>query len=302
MCQRQWRRLDPVLARALRLVESPVGGRDQLLGLRQGRRRGDAEARGDPDRRAARGDDHALLQGGPHPLGDVRGACGVGAGKEQHELLAAEAPGGVDLLAHALAQQLGEGADDRVPGRMAVHVVDRLEVVEVGEDERRRSAHALGADELGLELVLAVAPVGEPGEAVDERLPLDDAVQAGVLERDGGLGGERPRGLLALVVEGRAVEDERAEAVRARGGERELERVVAGGRVARLDHVARPAEQHGTVGAGRVHDGLDDDAHQLVRVVRRGEGGAEARERLAQARALRLELVEAALQLLPPSC
>ena len=84
---------------------------------------------------------------------------------------------------------------------MPVDVVDRLEVVEVGEHERERRAEALGPRDLGGERVLALAPVRDAGEAVDERLPLDDAVQPRVLERDRGVRGERARGEPLLVVE-----------------------------------------------------------------------------------------------------
>src|SRR2546421_2995265 len=50
--------------------------------------------------------------------------------------------------------------------RSVVHV---LEAVEVGEHERDRAAEALGARHLRREHLLAVAPVGEAGQAVDER-------------------------------------------------------------------------------------------------------------------------------------
>ena len=91
------------------------------------------------------------------------------------ELLAAPARGDVDL-AHALAERLRELDQDAVADRVAVAVVDGLEAVEVGQRERDRPAEALGAPQLAREHLLAVAPVREAGEHVDERLPSDDPV------------------------------------------------------------------------------------------------------------------------------
>src|SRR6185437_1628462 len=96
---------------------------------------------------------------------------------------------------------LRELPQDAVADRVAVAVVDPLEVVEVGEDERERLSEALGARELGRELVVAVAAVREAREPVHERLPLDDPVQSRILERDHGVTDERNRRLALLVRE-----------------------------------------------------------------------------------------------------
>ena len=79
---------------------------------------------------------------------------------------------------------------------MAVLVVDQLEVVEVGEDERERVAEALCAANLDGERLGEAAAVGELGELVRDRLALDGAVEALVLDGDGGLGREPVRELL----------------------------------------------------------------------------------------------------------
>ena len=90
-------------------------------------------------------------------------------------------------------------------------VVDVLEPVEVGDDDGERAAEPLEARELGGERLLALAAVRETGEAVDERLPLDDAVQARVVERHDRLRRERDGGHPVLVLEVVAEEQQRAE-------------------------------------------------------------------------------------------
>ena len=59
---------------------------------------------------------------------------------------------------------------------MAEAVVHSLEVVEVGQHQRKRTAEALDAPELPGELVLTLPAVRQAGEPVDTRLPLDDPV------------------------------------------------------------------------------------------------------------------------------
>src|SRR6188508_3800726 len=105
---------------------------------------------------------------------------------------------------------------------MTVTVVDHLEVVYVGEDQPDRSSDPLDARELGRERLVGLTPVRQSGEPVHERLPLDDPVQASILERDDGLAGEGLGGHLLLDVEVGAVEAQTPEAAPA-GGQLELE-------------------------------------------------------------------------------
>ena len=67
---------------------------------------------------------------------------------------------------------------------MAAAVVDALEVVEVGEEQRQRRAEPARAGDLGLERLDEAAAVDEAGELVGDGLLADDLVQARVLERD----------------------------------------------------------------------------------------------------------------------
>ena len=117
-------------------------------------------------------------------------------GQEHAELLAAEARRNVDV-ADVLAQRIGEGLQELVPDRVAEAVVDALEVVEVGEDERRRHRPGRPAD-LGAERGHEAPPVDEARELVGDRLVLDDVMEPRVLERDRGLGGQPDREPLRL--------------------------------------------------------------------------------------------------------
>jgi hypothetical protein len=94
---------------------------------------------------------------------------------------------------------------------MAVAVVDVLEPVQVGDDHGQGAAEALDAGELVRERFLALAPVGQAGEAVDEGLPLDDPVQPDVVEGNDGVRREGGRGHPVLVGEIVAEEEKRAE-------------------------------------------------------------------------------------------
>ncbi len=96
---------------------------------------------------------------------------------------------------------------------VAVRVVHVLEPVEVGEDDRERRLEALGARRLRVERVGGRAAVRETREPVDERLPLDHAVQASVLERDDRVRRERRRVHPLLLAERVAHELERPEAL-----------------------------------------------------------------------------------------
>ena len=81
-------------------------------------------------------------------LGAVERALEIGPGQDGGELLAAVAGGVVDL-ARALAQHARDLAQDDVALRVAVGVVDELEVVEVDQHEPEVGAEALGALDLG---------------------------------------------------------------------------------------------------------------------------------------------------------
>lgn len=88
-------------------------------------------------------------------------------GHHDQELLPAVASRDV-LGAQHRAQRRGEDAQGPVPGLVAEGVVDGLEVVEIGEDDRERAPAAL---ELTHPLV-GGTPVQQPGESVGAGLEL----------------------------------------------------------------------------------------------------------------------------------
>ena len=106
--------------------------------------RRDAQADGDRDVLAAEAE-LALLDRAPQPLGDDLRAGQIGAAAKDRELLAAEARQhvfGAQQRRHHL-RQLGQ---HEVARRVAVGVVDLLEVIDVDEDQRQRPSRGARAN------------------------------------------------------------------------------------------------------------------------------------------------------------
>ena len=179
---------------------------------------------------------------------------------------------------------------------MAVAVVDVLEPVEVGHDDSERAAEALDAGELVGERLLALTPVRKAGKAVDESLPLDDAVQAGVVQRHDRLGGKRHGRHPVLLLEVVAEQDQRSE-VRRPGLERHLDALSALVRIAGLHELPGRADEDSAGRAGRLDRRLDHETHQLVGVVCGPQGLTKPGDDVAQAATLGFELVEPRLKL-----
>ncbi len=99
--------------------------------------------------------DDPWRQGGGRPL--------AAGGHQDRELVAAQ-PRDQTLVAHQPAQPRGHGDQQRVPGRMAEAVVDRLEPVKVKQQQAAPLVPAALAG--GLQRVQEGLPVGQPGEAV----------------------------------------------------------------------------------------------------------------------------------------
>ena len=157
---------------------------------------GDADARADADRLVA--GRHALGERGEDPLGDHDDVLrAVEAVEQDRELVAAEARDGVGR-AHALAQALGDRDEQLVADRVAERVVDGLEVVDVDE---QHGDGRIGLRERLVDAVDEQRAVGQPGQRVVVGLVLelalelaqlpDRLLEAVVLERDRGVGGER---------------------------------------------------------------------------------------------------------------
>jgi hypothetical protein len=67
-------------------------------------------------------------------------------------------------------QQLAEAAQDAVATRMALAVIDRLELVEIDEHQRQRRPVAHGGLDLTVELLVEGAMVAQPGERITQRV------------------------------------------------------------------------------------------------------------------------------------
>ena len=129
------------------------------------------DTRGGGQRAPAHGQ---LAQRGPRALGAVLGGLGVGAGQDQHELLAAQAAHDV-TGADDRAQALGGGDQHPVALGVAERVVDDLEVVEIDQHHRDRPA----VRQRRPQPLVAGAVVQEPGE----RVPLHLLAQRVALAR-----------------------------------------------------------------------------------------------------------------------
>src|SRR3954454_23293019 len=188
-CLRPRRDDDPVLAGAFCLVERGIGGSEEVLDASLPGRGCDAEAGRDRDRITVRREDRDGLDRRPRPLGQAGAALGVGSRQHEHELLATPAARDV-ALSHGGAEGEGELLQHLVAEGMPVGVVHALEVVEIGNHDAYLVVDPRGASELRSEGLLEPPPIRQPGEAVEERLALDDAVQPRVFERHDRLGRE----------------------------------------------------------------------------------------------------------------
>jgi len=117
-----------------------------------------------------------VREGLVHGVQDAAGrrlrAHGIGLVHQHHELVAAQARDGVDL-AQAGLQPLGHVHQHAVAELVAQGVVDVLEAVEVGEQQRKGRALALRHGDGELHPVGQHAAVGQAGQRVGARQRLD---------------------------------------------------------------------------------------------------------------------------------
>ena len=147
-------------------------------------RHGDADARADDDTMpldlVGLGDD--LEQA----LGELRGDLALISGRDvqDREFVAAEAGDRVALTDQAL-QSRRHRLEQRVADRMPERIVDRLEQVEIEDENRVSDAGRLVAFERGVRLLAKQHPIGEIGQGIVARqvgdarlatLPLGDVV------------------------------------------------------------------------------------------------------------------------------
>src|SRR5438876_5626230 len=205
--------LDPVLPGPFRLVHGRIRCCKELGGHLRGRNGGHPEAGADRDRAAVHREQGPAAEQAADALGQLGPAFEIGPRQDENELLPTPAAGEVDVP-DGLLEECGELSEDRVAGRMAVPVVDVLEPIEVGDDDGQGPAEPLDPRELVFQRLLALAPVGETREAVDQCLSFDDSMQACVVERDHGMRSEGNGSHAVLLGELGAEEEERTEADR----------------------------------------------------------------------------------------
>ena len=257
-------------------VERGVGALEQLGGLLRVVREG-----GDPGRRLQPpAPDLHVGERGAGAIGGLGGRLAGDAGQDEHELLAAEPADGV-ARADDRAQLCGGGRERLVALRVAVRVVDALEVVEVDDGDAERRAGERGGLDLAPQPLLRAAVVEQPGEPVGGRLAAQVLALAGGLVRERGHRGEALDERDLRIGEGpvgaRAVDVEGADdAVVGQQRDADERLIVLGGpghdgadRVeARVGDVARGAVAHDPAGRAAVdrqrlgHDLVDPGAER----------------------------------------
>ena len=216
-------------------------------------------------------------------LGEARAAGGVGAGQHERELLAAPAARDV-ALAHGLARARAANAcSTSSPAGCPYRSLTCLKSSRSASTTQTLVAEARARARARTRSVSSsAAAVREPGEAVDQRLPLDDAVQPRVLERDDSLRGERRRGLDLVGVEDVGGEHERAEVGRADAQrERDAARRPRRGRRRARARRRGPSTMPPAAPVASTADSTTT-WHELLGIVRRDERLAEAGGRLAR--------------------
>ncbi len=147
-----------------------------------------------------------------HPLGERVRGCKVGVPHDHGELLAADAAD-VVALADDGTQVICELGEDVVADRVAVDVVDALEVVEVEHHQGDGGVPRRGAHELAPQPFVERPVVPQPREGVRLRLQGEGRVHVGVVERERGCvpeaNGEAEL-VLGEILEADAVDVERA--------------------------------------------------------------------------------------------
>ena len=181
-----------------------------------------------------------------------------------------------------LLDQLREPAEHLVAHVVTEHVVDELEVVEISDDDGQRGAEGRSPCDLAAERLEEMAPVHESREIVRDRLSLHEVVQAGVLQRDRGLGG-KPLGQLPHLrreASGAGIKKEIRPALAASGKLDHERGRSAMGLTGPADLLTR-RDDPPTAGLRRVDDDLENDREQRARIVGGGQRAADQRKRLA---------------------
>ena len=122
-------------------------------------------------------------------FGELHGAIEIGARQEGRQLLAAE-PGAEIGFTQAEPQAIGSTPQRRVAGRMAVAVIDLLEVIQIDHDHGAGQAVPARQRQFSGHAGKEAATIGQPGQRIQIGQPLQlgiGMVQAeigpGIVER-----------------------------------------------------------------------------------------------------------------------
>ena len=170
---------DGVAARLLGVVERTVGQPEQAGKGERPPWRAGRHAEGYRHRQPV---DRMIADRGAQALGQFAAGLGVGVAEQHHELLAAQAVSA--CRPQLAADPLAHLAQHAIPGRVAVLVVDRLEVINVADEQRHRP---LGDARLVLKLGharLQGHAIEHPGQLIDDRRTTCGRIQTGDHHRD----------------------------------------------------------------------------------------------------------------------
>ena len=99
--------------------------------------------------------------------GNARGRAGVGTGEDERELVAADPEGRIGCAARG-RDGAGGRAQGAVARRVAAEVVDRLEPIEIEDDDRQRQRRGrpFGPVQMRVERIMELAVVEQAGERI----------------------------------------------------------------------------------------------------------------------------------------
>ena len=103
-----------------------------------------------------------------HPPPDFEPDLDVGIREDDGELVAAD-PVRAIAAAHDRGRDLADRRQESIAGIVALAVIDRLEAVDVEDQEGERGSLPLRFLELEGQLVLECAVIAQAGQAIDER-------------------------------------------------------------------------------------------------------------------------------------
>lgn len=113
---------------------------------------------------------------GAQMLGDVRHTLLVGVWEHDTKLLAAIATGQIVAPADCMSEHFGHFFQAGISGQVTIVVIEGLEVVDVGHDDRQWGEGSGTTRNLLAEMTIQQPTIRQAGEAIDLGLALEDGV------------------------------------------------------------------------------------------------------------------------------